>query len=352
MGAGTPLARARDFCARFGLRLPVVMGPMASVSPPTLAAAVANAGGMGGCGALMLDARAIAAWMAAFRAASNGAVQINTWIPDPDPPRDAAAEARMAALLAAHGAAMGDLDARPPDFAAQCDAILAAAPQVASSIMGLWPAPFVAELKRRGIAWFANVTSVEEARAAEDAGADAVVVSGLEAGGHRGAFDAAAAGRQAGTTLVLVPLVADAVRIPVIAAGGIADGRALAAVLALGASAAQVGTALLRTPEASLHPAWADAIARSAPEDTVQTRAFSGRLARAIRSRWTEAVGEDALPYPLQRAATAPLRDAAMRAGDAGHMQMWAGQAARLARAEPAGDVVARMWRDAQSLLA
>jgi len=348
----TPTARARDFCARFGLRLPVVMGPMASSSPPALAAAVANAGGLGGCGALMMDAAGIAAWMGEFRARSNGAVQLNTWIPDPEPPRDAAAEARMAALIAAHGAPMGDLAARPPGFAAQCDAILDAAPAVASSIMGLWPAGFVAELKRRGIAWFANVTSVEEARAAEAAGADAVVVSGLEAGGHRGAFDAAAAPRQAGTTLVLVPLVADAVRVPVIAAGGIADGRGLAAVLALGASAAQIGTALLRTPEAALHPAWAEAIARSGPEDTVQTRAFSGRLARAIRSPWTDAVGEDALPYPLQRAATAPLRDAALRAGDAARMQMWAGQAARLARAEPAGEVVTRLWRDAQALLA
>jgi nitronate monooxygenase len=304
-------------------------------------------------GALQMAPPAIAAWAAAFRGASNGAFQINTWIPDPAPQRDPTAEARMAALLAAHGAPMGDLDAPLlPDFQAQCAGILAAAPNVVSSIMGIWPPDVVAELKRRGIAWFANVTSVAEARQAVAAGADAVVVSGLEAGGHRGSFDAGAAGRQAGTTFALVPLVADAVTVPVIAAGGIADGRGLAAALALGASAVQVGTALLRTPEAAVPPAWAEALARTLPEDTVQTRAFSGRLARAVRSAWTEAVGEGALPYPLQRAATGPMREAAAKASDAGHMQLWAGQAASLARAEPAGEVVRRMWEDAQALIA
>ncbi len=348
----SPAARAGAFAGRFGLRAPVVMGPMAGASPPALAAAVANAGGMGACGALMLPPDGIAEWAAAFRARSNGAFQVNTWVPDPVPLRDAAAEARMRVTLAAHGAGMGDLDTPLQDFEAQCAAILAVAPNVVSSIMGVWPPGFVAALKDRGIAWFANVTSLAEARAAEAAGADALVVSGVEAGGHRGAFDAAAAAAQGGTTFALVPLVADAVGVPVIAAGGIADGRGLAAALALGASAAQVGTALLRSPEAALNPAWSDTLARTLPEDTVQTRAFSGRLARAVRSAWTEAVGDDALPYPLQRNATAPLREAAAQAGDAGHMQIWAGQAASLARAEPAGEIVRRMWDDARAILA
>ncbi|WP_282571825.1 NAD(P)H-dependent flavin oxidoreductase [Roseomonas acroporae] len=349
----TPRARALAFCERFGLRLPVVMGPMAGASPPALAAAVADAGGLGGLGALQMGPAAIAAWVAEFRGRSNGAFQINTWIPDPAPARDAAAEARMAALLEAHGAAPGALEGPfVPDFDAQCAAILAAGPPVVSSIMGVWPAAFVAELKARGILWIAAVTSLAEARQAAAAGADALGVAGVEAGGHRGAFDAGKAAGQGGTTFALVPLIADAVSVPVVASGGIADGRGLAAALALGASAAQIGTALLRTPEAGTNPVWAEAIGRALPEDTVQTRAFSGRLARAIRSEWTEAVGDAALPYPLQRAATGPLREAAAKAGDAGHMQMWAGQAASLARAEPAGEVVQRMWEEASGILA
>jgi nitronate monooxygenase len=187
---------------------------------------------------------------------------------------------------------------------------------------------------------------------AEAAGADAVVVSGAEAGGHRGAFRAEEATARTGTTFALVPQVADAVGVPVVAAGGIADGRGLAAALALGASAAQVGTALLRTPEAGTAKPWADALAVTRPEDTVLTRAFSGRLARAVRSAWTEAVGDDALPYPSQRHAMGPLRDKATREGDAGHMQMWAGQGAALARDEPAGAVVTTMWDEARAMLA
>ena len=348
----TPTERSLAFCSRFGLNLPIIMGPMASASPVALAAAVANAGGIGGLGALQMGPDAIAEWVAAFRLQSNGAFQINTWIPDPAPQRDLAAEQRMEELLHSYNAPIGDLDAvLLPDFTQQCEAILAAAPPVVSTIMGVWPEQFVAELKRRGIAWFANVTSLNEAKIAERAGADAVVVSGMEAGGHRGAFDAASAVHHAGTSFALIPLIADTVSVPVIAAGGIGDGRGLAAALALGASAVQIGTALLRSPEAAIHPAWSDALSRALPEDTVQTKAFSGRLARAIRSSWTDTVGDDALPYPLQRAATGPLREAALKAADTGTMQMWAGQAAGLARAEPAAEIVLRIWRDAQALI-
>jgi len=346
----TPIERAHGFCRKFGVKLPIIMGPMASASPPALAAAVANAGGMGGLGALQMGPAAIADWVAAFRKQSNGAFQINTWIPDPLPKRDPEAEGRMVDLLQAYDVPMGDIEASPlPDFAEQCEAILAVSPPVVSSIMGVWPESFVAELKRRGVAWFANVTCLQEAKMAEQAGADAVVISGVEAGGHRGAFDANSAANHCGTSFALIPLVADAVSVPVIAAGGIGDGRGLAAALALGASAVQIGTALLRSPEAAIHPAWSDTLSRTLPEDTVQTRAFSGRLARAIRSSWTDAVGDDALAYPLQRAATGPLRDAALKSGDTGRMQMWAGQAASLARAEPADDIVLRIWNEAKA---
>ena len=148
-------------------------------------------------------------------------------------------------------------DAVLPDFDAQCQAMLAARPRVISSIMGVYAAEFVAEMKARGILWFATATTAEEARAAEVAGADAIVAQGMEAGGHRGAFPAEHAESQLVGLVALVPQVADAVSIPVIATGGIADARGVAAALILGASAVQIGTGFLRAHESSVHPALA-----------------------------------------------------------------------------------------------
>ena len=184
--------RAAAFCRRFGLRVPILMAPMAGACPVGLAAAVGNAGGMGGLGALMTAPDGIAAWAEQFRGQSNGTFQINLWVPDPPPLRDAEHERRVREFLGQWGPPVPPEagDAAPIDFDAQCAALLAAAPRVVSSIMGLFPDKFVAELKARGIAWFACATTLAEARAAEAAGADAVVAQGFEAGGHRGAFDA------------------------------------------------------------------------------------------------------------------------------------------------------------------
>ncbi len=349
-------ARTLAFCDRFGLRVPILLAPMAGACPPALSVAVANAGGMGACGALLLDPAAIGQWAATVRAATNGAFQLNLWIPDPAPARDPEAEAAVRGFLGQWGPPVPPeaADAATLDFAAQCEALLQAGPAVVSSIMGVYPPDFVARLKQRGIAWFACVTTVAEARQAAEAGAEALVVQGVEAGGHRGSFDAAAAERQNDTLLTLLPRVADAVALPLIATGGIADGRGAAAAFALGASAVQIGTGFLRSPEAATHPAWADAL--GACEATVQTRAFSGRLGRSIANAYALAAGcADApppAPYPVQRGLTAAMRAAAAKAGDAGRMQAWAGQAAALARVTPAGDIVRDVWEDARRLLA
>jgi nitronate monooxygenase len=350
-------ARVQAFCTRFGLRLPILLAPMAGACPPSLSAAIANAGGLGACAALIMPPEAIAAWIAEFRAASNGAVQLNLWVPDPPPLRDPQHEARLRAFLGAWGPAVPPEagDATTQDFAAQCEALLTAAPPIVSSIMGLYPPDFVARLKSRGIAWFATASTVAEAAAAEAAGADVIVAQGMEAGGHRGAFDAAAAEREMVGLFALLPAVADKVRVPVVATGGIADARGVAAALTLGASAVQIGTGFLRCPEAKLPPAWAAALARTPPEGTMVSRVFSGRAGRSVATDYARAAtapGAPApAPYPVQRGLTTALREAGQKSGDVQRMQAWAGQSAALARAEPAAALAQRLWEEAQALL-
>lgn len=351
------IERAQQFAATYGLRLPLLLAPMAGACPVPLSLAVARAGGMGALGALLHDPAGISAWVTDYRTAGGGALQINLWIPDPPPARDAAHEAAVRAFLGRFGpevpVAAGD--ARPPDFAAQCEALLSARPTAVSSIMGLYPAPFVARLKAERIAWFANVTTVAEARAAEAAGADVIVAQGAEAGGHRGAFDAGRARDEAVGLFALLPQVVDAVHVPVVATGGIADARGVAAALVLGASAVQVGTTFLRCPEAGIAPAWAEALRGRAPEGTQLTRAFSGRWGRAIATDYVRAAAAaDApqpAPYPVQRGLTAAMRKAAEAAGDVRRMQTWAGQGAGLAPGGAAADLAAALWRGALELL-
>lgn len=356
-GSREALQRARSFADAYGLQAPILLAPMAGASPASLSIAVANGGGMGACGVLMMGADAIADWVREMRSGSNGAFQLNTWIPDPDPVRDPEHEAAVRRFLAQWGpevpAEAGDGPA--PDFAGQCEAMLEASPAVISSIMGLYPEPFVARMKEKHIKWFATVTTVAEAVEAVEAGADVIVAQGMEAGGHRGAFEASRAGDSLVGLFSLLPAVADAVDVPVVATGGIADARGVAAALLLGASAAQIGTGFLRTPEAKTTPVWADAIGVTAPEDTIATRAFSGRLGRSIRTRYAAAANAPEnpapAPYPVQRHLTQPMRTEAAKSANLDAMQAWAGQSARLAPQMPAAELVTALWDGAQAIL-
>jgi nitronate monooxygenase len=351
------LQRAHDFCERFALRVPILLAPMAGASAPSLSIAVADAGGLGACGAVLMKPHEIVAWANEVRGVTHRRFQINLWIPDPPPQRDPIRERNVRAFLANWGPAVPPEagDATPPDFAWQCETLLEAAPTAVSSVMGLYPAGFVKRLKQRGIAWIANVSTVGEARAAENAGADVIAVQGMEAGGHRGCFNAADAERTQVGLFALLPAVVDAVKVPVIATGGIADERGVAAALTLGASAAQLGTAFLVCPEAKIHPAWANALTQAAPEDTTVSRVFSGRAGRSLVTDYVRAAtAPDApvpAPYPVQRGLTAAMRADALKSGDLQRMQAWAGQSSRLAKVEPAAEVVHRVWQGAYDLL-
>jgi nitronate monooxygenase len=365
----TTRRRTQAFCDNFGLRVPILQAPMSGACPPELAIAVAEAGGMGASGVLRDSPERIAEWVKRFRAGTSGALQLNIWIPDP-PDEDRAAVQRRVdnarSFLGRFGTPPeppepGGTEGRggtggtgAPVFHEQCEAMLAARPTVISSIMGVFEPEYVRRMHDAGIAWFACATTLDDALTAQEAGADAIVAQGMEAGGHRGSFDPEDAEHTDVGLFSLLPWFADHLRVPIVAAGGIADGRGAAAALALGASAVQVGTALLRCPETGISKDWAASLDGLAPEATTPTRAYSGRLGRAVPTdyvrAWDEPGAPRPAPYPYQLRLVGQWRQGGAEGVD--RVSHWAGQSAALATDEPAGEMVARMWRDASTLLA
>lgn len=345
------------------LRLPIVQGPMAGSDTPALTAAVSAAGGLGMVGAGMSSPATIAESAAEVRRRTDQPFGINLFVqdtPTPDAATVAQALERLAPLYAELGLPPPEIPARwCEDFRAQFDALLAARPAVASFTFGILDIADVARLHAAGCYVIGTATTVAEALAWADVGADAVCASGMEAGGHRGSFLGDFAASMIGT-LALVPQCVDALRprgVAVIAAGGIMDGRGIAAAQALGAEAAQMGTAFLVCPESGIGSAYRRALAGAVATDTRTTRIFSGRPARAIANRMAEQLQalEDSVPaYPIQNALTGALRRAAAQAGRGDYLSMWAGQGVAAARPLPAAALVAQLeeeWRAAITTL-
>src|SRR4051812_20992539 len=321
-------------------------------STPELAAAVADAGGLGFVAAGYLTPDALAEHLARTRALTERAFGVNVFAPTGQPADPSVVSAyaeRLRAEADRAGIALGqprfDDDAFDPKVAL----LRAEPPAVVSFTFGCPPASVIASLRDAGCAVWVTVTGVDEAREAVSAGADALVVQGVEAGGHRGAF-VDREDRVDYGLLALLQLVGAAVDVPLVAAGGIATGRGVAAVLTAGAAAAQVGTAFMLCPEAGTSEPHRTALASERP--TGLTRAFSGRLARGVVNRLqAEQTADAPLAYPEVHHVTSPLRAHARKAGDESVINLWAGEAHSLAEELPAAEVVARRAADARAAL-
>ena len=333
---------------------PIWMAPMAGeAASAALVAAVSAAGGFGQLGAAYLAPARIVEVAADIRARTLRPFGINLFCPQPWAPDAAALDAYLARLAPWHDELGLPAPVRPErfeeDFEAQLAATIAAQPAVISFVMGDPGAARVAALKAQGFKVVGTATQVAEGLALQASGVDAVVAQGCEAGGHRGGFLGTPEGALIGT-MALVPLLVDALDIPVLAAGGIADARGVAAAQALGASGVTVGTAFLLVDECPLSPAYRAALLAADDADSTLTRAFSGRLARGLANRVTRALDGVALPaFPQPNAASRALRQGAAKTGQADFISLWAGQALALNRAPgTAAELVAalsRGWR-------
>jgi nitronate monooxygenase len=336
----------------FGIRIPLVQAPMAGASSEAMALAVAAAGGLGSLPCGMLDAEGVAAAMGRLDAACNQPINLNFFCHGPSSPEDAAWRARLAPYYRELGVAAEPGPAgggRAPFDPSMCEVLEALRPRVVSFHFGLPQPDLLARVQACGTVVIGCATTVAEARWLEGRGCDAIIAQGAEAGGHRGNFLDTTIDTQCGTC-ALVPQIVDAVRVPVIAAGGIADGRGIAAAFALGAAGVQIGTADLRTTEARIAPAYRDALRTADDSATTLTNVFTGRAARGIVNRLIREQGPfstDAPAYPHAATALAPLRAAAEADGSGDFSPMWAGQAAKLGRACGAGELTDALARDA-----
>jgi nitronate monooxygenase len=342
-----------------GIDLPILQAPMTGATTSAMAIGVAQAGGLGSIAAAMLSLNQVRAELGAIRAKIQAPINLNFFCHAnaiPDPARETAWRHRLRAYYIEHA-----LDPEKPTAAlsiapfgkAQCDLVAELMPEVVSFHFGLPSPDLLNRVKATGAKILGTANSVKEAVWLEQRGCDAIIVQGWEAGGHRGMFLCEGVDTQAGT-MALVPQVADAVDVPIIAAGGIADGRGIAAAFALGASAVQIGTAYLFCPEANVDPVHRRALMAVQDDQTIITNVFSGRPARAIQNRAVRELGPmagDVPAFPLAVAALQPLSAISKASGSGDFTPLWSGQAAPIGRKLPAKELTRLLAAEALETL-
>lgn len=354
------MAHDRRIQDLLGIELPIVQAPMAGAQASAMAIAVCEAGGLGSLPAALLTHDQMRTELGIIRQQTSGPVNVNFFShtsPVPDAAREAGWRRRLAGYYTEFGidpAAPIPSSNRAPFDETFCEIVEEFRPEAVSFHFGL-PAPaLVDRVKAAGAKVLSSATTVDEARWLEDRGCDAIIAQGNEAGGHRGIFLTDAIGNQPGL-FALLPQVADAVKVPVIAAGGIADARGIAAAFVLGASAVQIGTAYLFTPEAKITAMHRAALKAGKDDGTALTNLFTGRPARGLMNRVMREVGPisaDAPAFPTSGGALMPLKAKAEAAGSGDFSSLWSGQAAALGREMGAGELTRTLWAETQALMA
>lgn len=336
----------RELMDLFGVELPIVQAPMAGACDSRLVIAVSKAGGVGSLPCAMLSVEQIRSEMSLIREHTTGPINLNFFCHEP-PEGEGLNDDAWYARLATYYEELGLEKTKAPAGICQpfnaelCALVEELKPEIVSCHFGLPEAGLLARVKAAGCLVISSATTVAEARWLEAQGCDAIIAQGYEAGGHRGMFLTDNVAGQAGT-LALVPQVVDAVKIPVIAAGGIADGRGIAAAFALGAAGVQIGTAYLFTPEATITPLHRAALLGASDDQTALTNVFSGRPARGLINRIMREAGPlsaDVPAFPLAGAALAPLKKQAEMSGSTDFTSLWSGQSAGLGRTCDAGEL-------------